>query len=109
MAVSSFTSPLSNALRFLSGLNRNPKGPLQILLKNTKTNLYVAADGWTGDIKKAVDFSTSVEAMDYCLRGLMSDMVVVYSFERVSHNFSVPVDLAILPKNSGGSEGERVQ
>lgn len=72
---------------------------MQILLHNPKTNLYVSADGWTPEIEKATVFPSSVEAMEHCHAALLQDMLVIYSFERRSLNFSVSIDSAALARH----------
>lgn len=82
---------------------------MQILLHNSKTNLYVARDGWTPDIEKATAFPSSLDAMEYCRVESLKEMSIVYSFDMRHLNFSVPVNSAILTRRRDRERGEANQ
>lgn len=53
---------------------------METLIQHQRTGFYRAKRGWTPQREKAIGFATSLQALDYCWKNHLRDVVLVLKF-----------------------------
>ena len=71
---------------------------MKIVIQHCRTGAYWASTGWAAEGEKAFAFSSSLQALDYCVqRGLQKDVRLVLQFS--NPEFDVKLDFLSAPAN----------
>ena len=66
--------------------------PMRILLQNCKNFLYYATDGsWTQNPDHALDFKSSVRALEFCRDQRPADVQIVLKFDDGAYDMDFPI------------------
>jgi len=72
---------------------------MKIMLKNLRTDLFLASGGeWTGRDKEALRFDNTVAARDYCQsHNCLHEMAIVFRFRNPRHDMVFKTALKLPP------------